>query len=161
MIKQFFVANGLRILVVAGLAILAVVFYLYAALQFAEGRNKVLSTQLEVATQTIEAQQRAIEAVDRVADLERRLDNIVTNSVREILEAEGANEQVPPAVADAWAAGIDGLRNESGSDSGEPKIVPGPGETKRAGSDSGPASGVLTGAGKGASAVPTAVKGSI
>jgi hypothetical protein len=69
---------------------------------------------LKVAGLTIKAQERAIEAVDRVEDYRRDMNRILNRLSAQTMEAEGANEQVPPAVAHVWANGIDSLRPSAG-----------------------------------------------
>ncbi len=147
MIKQFFQVNGLRIVAIGVIALASVAFYFYSALQLSEARRESLDAQLRTANAMIQAQERAIAAVDRVNALEDRLDEIVNNSTREILDAEGADQQVPPDVAAAWASGIDGLRDPARSDPGESKRMQLADEAKRRELNCGTASDVFIRAG--------------
>ena len=52
-------------------------------------------------------------AVDRVTITDRTITQEVTNVIREIDALPNGEALVPPDVANAWAAGHDGLRNHS------------------------------------------------
>jgi hypothetical protein len=147
MVKQFFQVNGLRIVAIGVIALASVAFYLYSALQLSEARRESLDAQLRTANATIQAQERAIAAVDRVNALEDRLDEIVSDSMREILDAEGADQQVPPDVAATWAAGFDSLRDAGNSDPGDAKRMRHADEAKRRELDCRTASDVFARAG--------------
>ncbi len=83
--------------------------------------------KLEAAQAIVEAQTRAIEAVDRVEEYRTEVNRALRRFNAQIMEAEGADQQVPPAVARVWANGIDSLRaSELDSNSGAPENVPAP-----------------------------------
>lgn len=89
----------------------------HSALRDAQG-------DLKVAEQTIKAQERAIEAVNSVEELRTDLNRALRRFNAQIMEAEGANEQIPPAVADVWGTGIDSLRSHGDDNSGQPEDLP-------------------------------------
>lgn len=82
-------------------------------------------SDLKLAEQTIKAQERAIAAVDRVENYRTDINRILRTLNSRIMEAEGANQEVPPAVAQSWANGIDCLRDHS-CDTGSPEDVSAP-----------------------------------
>lgn len=110
-ISKFFSTWGLRIVVVVGLVVAGYVAYLRVNLELTQSELKATKSELKTAQEAIAAQRRAIAAVDRIEELSDQLDQIVTNSTRRVLEAEGSTDEIPTDVAAAWAAGIDGLRN--------------------------------------------------
>lgn len=65
--------------------------------------------------QTIAAQSRAIEAVDRVDALESRLNRVLTENTRLIMQAQGANDAIPPEVGAAFIAGSDRVLSYRGN----------------------------------------------
>mgnify|MGYP003432255879 CR=1 FL=1 len=76
-------------------------------------------TKLKTAEQVIAAQQRATEAMDRVDALEQRLNRTLREYSTRIMDAEGANNEIPTDVAALWAASDDSLRAQAdGSDTG-------------------------------------------
>lgn len=112
-ISKFFSSYGVWVIVAAGVAVASAVGWMFVDLKLTKAALETSRVKLEAAEQTIEAQQRAIEAVDRVEELSDRLEGQLRTSTRQILEADGATNEVPPDVAAAWAAGIDGLRNNA------------------------------------------------
>lgn len=112
------IVGGAVALVVGAFSWLAVdLAFTKAALSDAE-------SDLKQAELTIKAQERAIEAVNRVEDLRSDLNRLLRRFNAQIMEAEGANEQVPPAVASVWGTGIDSMRTPSDSDPGSSEAVP-------------------------------------
>ena len=59
------------------------------------------------------------QAVDRLVIQERTITQEVTNVVREIDSLPNGSALVPEDVADAWATGIDGLRNTTTATDGD------------------------------------------
>lgn len=118
-IKKFF--GALPILVWVGIVVAGVVTFMYVDLQLTKAALEKTETQLAAAQSVVEAQQRAIDAVDEVAEFTQQTNAQLRELHRTIMEAEGATEEIPPAVASAWATGIDSLRdNPLGSDTAQP-----------------------------------------
>lgn len=118
-IKKFF--GALPILVWVGIVVAGVVTFMYVDLQLTKAALEKTETQLAAAQSVVEAQQRAIDAVDEVAEFTQQTNAQLRELNRTIMEAEGATEEIPPAVASAWATGIDSLRdNPLGSDTAQP-----------------------------------------
>lgn len=118
-IKKFF--GALPILVWVGIVVAGVVTFMYVDLQLTKAALEKTETQLAAAQSVVEAQQRAIDAVDEVAEFTQQTNAQLRELNRTIMEAEGATEEIPPAVASAWATGIDSLRNNPlGRDTAEP-----------------------------------------
>lgn len=124
-VKGFFSTWGLRIAVIVALALASYVGWLMVDLRLTKAALANSNAQLKVANATIEAQQRAIAALDRVDELEQNLNRRLNALRSELREAEGSSEQVPPAVAAVWAAGIDSLRARN-SDPGPAEGLPSP-----------------------------------
>lgn len=64
---------------------------------------------LKQAELTIKAQERAIEAVDRVDHLEEQLDRLLASNHTRIMQAQGANDAIPPEVGAAFIANSDSV----------------------------------------------------
>jgi hypothetical protein len=71
------------------------------------------NSELKQAEMIIESQERAIEAINIVEEYRTDMRRFTRMLNTRIMEAEGANQEVPPAVANAWADGIDSLRAQT------------------------------------------------
>jgi len=65
--------------------------------------------ELRAANMIVEGQQRAIEALDRVDRLEQNLNRLVVANRDRIMQAQGANDEIPPEVAAAFIANSDSV----------------------------------------------------
>lgn len=77
-------------------------------------------SELKAASMLVEGQQRAIDALNEVHEYRNETNRMLRQLSSRIMEAEGANEEIPPAVAGVWADGIDCLRSHS-CDTGRPE----------------------------------------
>lgn len=83
-------------------------------------------TKLEASEQIIAAQARGLQAVNRVDELERRINRVLRNSERLIMETEGANHALPEDVTAIWRATDDSLRAQRNDHSGSAEGLPNP-----------------------------------
>jgi uncharacterized protein HemX len=88
-------------------------------------RLESVQNELKAANMLVEGQRRAIAAMDEVREYRNETNNMLRQLSRRMRETEGANEQVPPAVASVWADGIDCLRAHN-CDTARPENVPSP-----------------------------------
>ena len=115
-----YIVGGAFALVVGAFGAMAIDLALTkSALRDAQG-------DLKQAELTIKAQERAMEAVTNVANYRQELDRALSRLNVQIMGAEGANEQIPPAVADVWGTGIDSLRSPDSGNTGSPDSLPSP-----------------------------------
>lgn len=115
-----YIAGGIAAVIIGAFG------WLWVDLSLTKAALTNAQSDLKVAEQTIKAQERAIEAVDRVEEYRSDLNRLVRSLSTQTMEAEGANEYVPPAVASVWASGIDSLRSSGDSNSGSPESLPSP-----------------------------------
>ena len=81
--------------------------------------------ELKAANMLVQGQRRAIEAMDEVREYRNETNSMLRQLSRRMRESEGANEQIPPAVASVWGDGIDCLRAHN-CDTARPEDVPNP-----------------------------------
>jgi Flp pilus assembly protein TadB len=97
------------------LAALAIAYFL--ALRADLARTKAANVRLKSELVTAQTQAKVETEASQIADTaQTRALNITVKageSVHEIQSAPGASDPVPPAVAAAWAAGIDGVRSNA------------------------------------------------
>lgn len=97
--------------IVGGTVALIVGAFTWMSVDLALTKSALETTKvkLEASEQIIEAQERAIEAVNRIDALEEELDEVRRQGRARVAQAEGANDEIPPAVADAWLANSDSV----------------------------------------------------
>lgn len=86
-------------------------------------RLQSAQSELKAANMVVEGQQRAITALNEVTEYRNETNRMLRVLSRRIMEAEGANEEIPPAVASVWGDGIDCLRAHN-CDTARPEDVP-------------------------------------
>jgi cell shape-determining protein MreC len=111
-VSSFFKAQALKIVLVLVVAAASAVAWIYVDLQLTKAALETANAKLAAAEAVVEAQQRAIEAVDEVEAYTQQTNAQLRALNRTIMEAEGAQEYVPPAVASAWSTGIASLRTQ-------------------------------------------------
>lgn len=82
-------------------------------------------SELKAANMLVEGQRRAITAMDEVREYRNETNSMLRQLSRRMMEAEGANQEIPPAVASVWGDGIDCLRAHN-CDTARPEDVPNP-----------------------------------
>lgn len=82
-------------------------------------------SELKAANMLNEGQRRAIAAMDEIREYRNETNGMLRQLSRRMRETEGANEQIPPAVASVWGDGIDCLRAHN-CDTAGPENVPSP-----------------------------------
>ncbi len=89
--------------------------------------SQLVSTQseLKAANMLNEGQRRAIAAMDEVREYRNETNSMLRQLSRRMRETEGANQEIPPAVASVWGDGIDCLRAHN-CDTARPEDVPSP-----------------------------------
>lgn len=91
-----------------------------AALSDAASKNKLQAM-------TIRAQERGLEAVNRIDELEQNINRMLRESSQRIMDAEGADNEISQDVAAIWAATDDSLRAQrTGGDPGSAEGLPNP-----------------------------------
>lgn len=108
MIKQFFTTYALRIAALVTVFAVGACLWLYADLATTKAK-------LDKAQAIVDAQTRAIEALDRIDALEARLRREVRDAARRIEEAEGSQDEIPPEVGAAFIANSDRMLSYRGN----------------------------------------------
>jgi len=106
-----------RIYLVGGLLAAAAAGSMYVAYlktEMTKAKREIESIKGQVTVSEGTAQ-----AVDRLVIQERTITHEVQNAVREIDALPTGEALVPEDVADAWASGIDGLRNTTSQPDGD------------------------------------------
>lgn len=88
-------------------------------------RLNSVKNELKAAHMIVEAQERAIHAIDRVEEYQEETNRMLRRLNRTVRETEGANQEVSPAIATVWRDGIECLRTRD-CDTGTPETLPSP-----------------------------------
>lgn len=152
-VKNFFAMYSARIFALLFVVAVSYLGYVHVNLALTKAALKSARSEVETLGQTVRAQERAIEAINDIENFTREVRAEVRAATQRIEEAEGTNDEVPPEVSAAWAAGIDSVRAPNDSNSGLAADVRGPTKAKRNYTDGGPIGYLLRGTGGGSCGV--------